>query len=255
MLFFIEKKCCLLDVWQAFFYEIRAKKIAYLSLLRFFMKSPVFLIFFGMFIMPHFLGAQAIRVKPNKPAPSEAVLVRPKLDPESVPLDKPLETNVATLGKPTGDDAIRLQIFLDQQNFGPGVIDGKPGLFTEQAVKAWNEVHGHPIDDWNAALVEARRSVPIPIVEVKVPDILKIWVNPELSYDRIEQAKAKKILAYRSVAEFMSERYHTDIDFLSEINGPKFPKNLAADAVIKVPNVSPFLVESIAGVKFPKDES
>src|SRR5690554_5125518 len=46
--------------------------------------------------------------------------------------------------KPTGDDAVRLQIFLDQAMFGPGVIDGKPGRFTLEAVKSWNEVNGHP---------------------------------------------------------------------------------------------------------------
>jgi lipoprotein-anchoring transpeptidase ErfK/SrfK len=219
------------------------------------MKSPVVLLCFGVVMMPQILFAQAIRVKPNKPTPSEAILVHPKLDPESVPLEKPLETNAVLQGKPTGEDAIRLQIFLDQQNFGPGVIDGKPGLFTEHAVKAWNEVYGHPIDDWNAVLVEARKSVPMPLTEVKVPDILKKWVNPDLSHDRIEQAKSKKTLAYRSVAEFMSERYHTDIDFLSEINGASFQKKLAAGSVIKVPNVPPFLIESIAGVKFKTDES
>jgi lipoprotein-anchoring transpeptidase ErfK/SrfK len=219
------------------------------------MKSPARLIFLGTLLMPMLLCGQAILVKPNKQAPSEAMLVRPELDIESVPLEKPLETNAAILGKPMGEEAIRLQIFLDQQNFGPGVIDGKPGLFTEQAVKAWNEVHGHPVDDWTAVLAQARLSVPIPLIEVKVPNILQKWVNPAISHDRIAQARAKKTLAYRSVAELMSERYHTDVEFLSEINGSKFQKNLLAESVIKVPNVTPFLIESIAGVKYHKDDS
>ena len=54
---------------------------------------------------------------------------------EAVPAPSPLEV------KPTGDDALRLQIFLDEANFGPGIVDGKPGRFTELAVQSWNEVN------------------------------------------------------------------------------------------------------------------
>ena len=89
------------------------------------------------------------------PAPAAAVplVVKPALA-GTVPVPSPLDT------KPTGEDALRLQIYLDQANFGPGVIDGKPGRFTELAVQSWNEVHGHPIEDWVAANTAARKAVP-----------------------------------------------------------------------------------------------
>lgn len=196
---------------------------------------------------------KAIRVTPNVTPENAAFLQRARLDPESVPLEKPVESLKPLAGKPTGEDAIRLQIFLDQSNFGPGVIDGKPGLFTEHAVKAWNEVNGHPIDDWNPPLKAARLAIPVAYLEVKVPNLLKKWVNPTLSHDRIAQAKAQKTLAYRSVAEFMAERYHTDVDFLVEINGAKKLAALTADSLIKVPNVKPFLIEEIRGAKFETD--
>ena len=84
-------------------------------------------------------------------APTTApLLVRPappvaKATPlETVSAPSPLEV------KPTGDDAVRLQIFLDEAKFGPGVIDGRPGQFTELAVQSWNEVNGYPISDWVA---------------------------------------------------------------------------------------------------------
>src|SRR5687767_3591131 len=67
--------------------------------------------------------------------------------PQTAPLEGPLPPSA---GKPTGDDAVRLQIFLDEAHFGPGVVDGKPGRFTELAVFAWNEVNGHPSDNWTA---------------------------------------------------------------------------------------------------------
>lgn len=190
----------------------------------------------------------AVLVKPG------AIKVKPMLDPESIPLAKPLESDVAVQGKPTGDDAVKLQIFLDQLNFGPGVIDGKPGLFTEHAVKAWNEVNGHPIDDWVAVLAEARKSVSEPFTTGIVPDILVKWVNPKLPNDRILQSKTKR-LSYRSAGELMAERYHTDLEYLLELNGAKKLFNLKAGSQIKVPNVTPFLIEKITGIQHKTDEA
>ena len=190
----------------------------------------------------------AVLVKPG------AIKVKPMLDPESIPLAKPLESDVAVQGKPTGDDAVKLQIFLDQLNFGPGVIDGKPGLFTEHAVKAWNEVNGHPIDDWVAVLAEARKSVSDPFTTGIVPDILVKWVNPKLPNDRILQSKTKR-LSYRSAGELMAERYHTDLEYLLELNGAKKVYSLKAGSELKVPNVTPFLIEKIAGIQHKNNEA
>lgn len=190
---------------------------------------------------------EAILVKPN------ALKVQPLLDPESVPLAKPLESDVAAAGKPSGDDAVKLQIFLDQLNFGPGVIDGKPGLFTEHAVKAWNEVNGHPIDNWTEVIEEARKKIEVPFTMATVPDILTKWVNPKLPNDRVLQSKQKR-LSYRSVGELMAERYHTDLDYLLELNGAKIVYNLKPGSKLKVPNVTPFQVENIAGLQHKADE-
>jgi len=189
----------------------------------------------------------AVKAKP------EAMLVQPLLDPESVPMVKPLENNVAMLNKAQGADAVRLQIFLDQSNFGPGVIDGKPGLFTENAVKVWNEVNGYPLDDWTAVMAAAKKSVTEAIVAATVPDIVGKWVNPRLTNDRILQSKEKR-LGYRSVAELMAERYHTDMEYLLEINTAKKVIGLKVGSEILVPNVKPFEIEAIAGVQHKRDE-
>ena len=146
--------------------------------------------------------------------------------------------------KPTGDDATRLQIFLDQSNFGPGVIDGKIGLFSELAVKSWNEVNGHSLDDWIEVTTVACKAIPNPYALALVPEIVTEWVNPELSTKRHKQAKSKR-MAYRSVAEFMSERYHTDIPTLIALNPGQNIYGLKAKASITVPNVTPFLVEEL----------
>jgi lipoprotein-anchoring transpeptidase ErfK/SrfK len=156
--------------------------------------------------------------------------------------------------KPIGDDALRLQIFLDESNFGPGVIDGKPGRFTELAVQSWNEVHGHPLEDWVAANTAARKAVPNPLAVALVPDFVKDWVDPELP-TKVELQAKKKRMSYRSVAEFVAERYHCDIPYLVTLNGEKKINNLKARDSVIVPNVTPFYIEKLTGEKHEMDEA
>src|ERR1700691_5392248 len=42
------------------------------------------------------------------------------------------------------DVTTQLQIFLDQQLFGPGKIDGRPGEFVGKALKRYQQAHGLP---------------------------------------------------------------------------------------------------------------
>ncbi len=153
--------------------------------------------------------------------------------------------------KPTGDDALRLQIFLDESNFGPGIVDGKPGHFTELAARSWNEVNGHPVDDWVAVNTAARKAVPNPHAVALVPDCVKDWVDPGLPTKVSLQAK-KKRMSYRSVVEFMSERYHCDEAYLISLNGNAKINSLKARDSIKVPNITPFCIENIVGMKYPE---
>ncbi len=154
--------------------------------------------------------------------------------------------------KPTGDDALRLQIFLDEAKFGPGIIDGKPGHFTELAVQSWNEVNGHPINDWVAANTAARETVPNPLAVAVVPDVCVNWVDPTLPTKVSLQAKRIR-MSYRSNAEFMSERYHCDIDYLILLNGSAKINNLKPRDSLTVPNVTPFTIESLTGAGYKAD--
>lgn len=190
---------------------------------------------------PTILRALPVDIDPVTPETAvPPILVTPS--PKPTP---PVTATKASLSnqKPTGDDATRLQIFLDQSNFGPGVIDGKIGLFSELAVKSWNEVNGHSLDDWIEVTTVACKAIPNPYALALVPEIVTEWVNPELSTKRHKQAKSKR-MAYRSVAEFMSERYHTDIPTLIALNPGQNIYDLKAKASITVPNVTPFLSRS-----------
>jgi hypothetical protein len=184
----------------------------------------------------------------SKPLPDEQVILStPPAPTHVVPRTAPIEDKVTPLNtvsqptplnvKPTGEDALRLQIFLDQSNFGPGVIDAKPGLFTELAVKSWNEVHGYPVGDWTAANTAARKTIPHPLATALVPEFASAWVDPNLPTKVSLQAKCK-LMSYRSLAEFMSERYHCDMPYLVELNGTVKMDNLKVRDSIIVPNRS-----------------
>ena len=193
--------------------------------------------------------APAVPMAPAQPTPAPAVpLTPPPAQAGTVPIPSPLDV------KPSGEDALRLQIFLDEAKFGPGVIDGKPGRFTELAVQSWNEVHGHPIEDWVAANTAARKAVPNPLAVAVVPDIVKDWVDGTLPTKVSQQAKRKR-MSYRSVAEFMSERYHCDVPYLVELNGASKINNLKPRDTVIVPNVTPFHIEVLTGAAFKADEA
>ena len=190
----------------------------------------------------------------SKPLPDEPVLVKPVPPVEQV---TPLQTVAAPSPleiKPTGEDALRLQIFLDQAKFGPGIIDAKPGLFTELAVKSWNEVNGHPLADWVAVNTAARKAITNPLAVALVPDFAKDWVDSSLPTKVSLQAKRKR-MSYRSVAEFMSERYHCDVPYLVELNGSSKINNLKPRDSIIVPNVDPFHIEVLTGAGYKADEA
>jgi len=154
--------------------------------------------------------------------------------------------------KPVGDDALRLQIFLDEAHFGPGVIDGKAGRFTELAVASWNEVNGYPVTDWIAVNSAARKDVVHPLAVALVPDGVNEWVDADLPTKTRLQAK-KKRMCYRSIGECMAERYHCDEDYLNTLNGSRKINQLKARDSIIVPNITPFCVEKLSEIRHEAD--
>jgi lipoprotein-anchoring transpeptidase ErfK/SrfK len=176
--------------------------------------------------------------------------------------DKPAAEAVKVVPQPTTladldrDDAARLQILLDEAGFGPGVIDGRPGQFTRLALDAWNEFHGLPSDDLARALRAARAKLPQPYGLSFVPEAATEWVDPALPGDRNRSAQAKrKRMSYRSFAEFMAERYHTDVQFLTELNTPETITSLAPRDSLLVPNVTAFRIEALTGARYEEDET
>ncbi len=141
----------------------------------------------------------------------------------------------------------RVQIFLDENKFGPGKIDGRLGQFTKKALAHYNYSIGEDAKDWGAVLKKSKQAVPTPFTNYALKDDDFGFIG-ELPFDIPKQAE-HKYLVYRSVKEFISERFHTDENFLTKIN-PKLKWGLLkpGDQIV-VPNVTEFKIEDIVANK------
>src|SRR5258707_2066354 len=103
------------------------------------------------------------------------------------------------------ETATRLQIFLDNSDFGPGKIDGRMGEFFRKALISYKHAHALPktgaVDSW---LLD---QVPVTYTSYTIkPDDLK-FVGPAPS--KPEEQSKLKALPYGSLLEFVAERFHS----------------------------------------------
>ncbi len=140
------------------------------------------------------------------------------------------------------DVTTRAQIFLDQQLFGPGKIDGRPGEFLTKALKRYQRAHELP----ETGVLDA--NIPLDAVFPVYTTYTIQEGDPKFIGDTpgkpSEQAK-KKYLPYESLLEFLTERYHCAPEFLEKLNkGVKLGALKPGDEV-RVPNVEPFKIEEL----------
>jgi lipoprotein-anchoring transpeptidase ErfK/SrfK len=137
--------------------------------------------------------------------------------------------------------ATRLQIFLDNNDFGPGKIDGEMGEFFRKALLAYKRAHLMPlrgtVDQW---LLD---QVPETFTDYTIPPEAENFVGPTASKPS-EQAKLKA-LKYGSLLEFVAERFHSAEDYLRKLNRPMSLDALKPGDTLKVPNVLPFKIEDL----------
>lgn len=175
--------------------------------------------------------------------------------PKAIPADLvDKEGNYAPIPDPKDQDTIiKVQIYLDEHNFGPGKIDGALGEFGKKAASVYNQIHGHPVGNWHAILAGAEKLVPNPYTTYKITEEDAKVIVPGLPTKPKDQVKLK-FLGYSSYVEFVAERFHTSEDFLAKINPKLRMGSLKPGAVVNVPNVTPFQIEKIkAQAAFKQD--
>ena len=166
-------------------------------------------------------------------------------------------------------DNVRLQVFLDQEQFSPGMIDGKsgatflkiseiyqrshpdaanPGLLKSKAEATVTQpftVYTLRTDDFK--FIQWPEDEPVVAPTGKAPAARKKSAKPEISAPApppvtIDALVAADFLGYTSAWEFVAERFHCDEAFLRRIN-PQLKGTPAVGAEFQVPNVIPFEIE------------
>jgi lipoprotein-anchoring transpeptidase ErfK/SrfK len=137
----------------------------------------------------------------------------------------------------------RVQIFLDEKQFGPGKIDGRLGQFTVKALAHYNYATGVNPKDWGPVLKKSKAVVPNPFTQYAIKDDDFGFIG-DLPVEIPDQAE-RKYLVYRSVEEFVAERFHTDENFLAKINPKVNWRTLKPGDRVKVPNVTEFKIEEV----------
>ena len=142
----------------------------------------------------------------------------------------------------------RLQIFLDQQNFGPGIIDGRWGEFTGKALVHYARAHNLQVTPAIYGQLPLDTVYPI-YTEYAITPQDEGTVGP-LPTKPPDEAKVKR-MPYPDLITFLEERYHASPDFLRKLNRGKNMDALKAGDVVRVPNVAPFKIEDIKERKLP----
>ncbi|MEO6718347.1 MAG: L,D-transpeptidase family protein [Novosphingobium sp.] len=152
---------------------------------------------------------------------------------------------------------MQAQVVLDRLGFTPGVVDGKPGLSTRNALLGFQEANGLPLSgELDAATQQAlARWSNIPATRVvTIPADFAAGPFVALPKDAAQQAKLPA-LGYESLDEKLAERFHTTVATLQMLNdvlplasapagspsnasaAPTSGSSFQADRKIRVPNV------------------
>jgi lipoprotein-anchoring transpeptidase ErfK/SrfK len=162
-----------------------------------------------------------------------------KVAPVIPPRARPAPTPMIALPNYDEETSTRLQIFLDNNNFGPGKIDGEMGEFFRKALVAYKKANGMEVT--GAVDQSFLEQVPQAFTEYTIPPEALNFVGP-VSGKPSEQAKLKA-LKYGSLLEFICERFHAAEAFVRKINPGMNLDQLKPGDIVKVPNVRPFEIE------------
>lgn len=158
---------------------------------------------------------------------------------------------------------VLLQVYMDREGFSCGYIDGKAGPVFQRVLDLFLATRDGVPDQ--LALLERARTVlgsPYTTYQLRPDDMRFIMqgpatparavrrgaktasptpTEPELTY---RDLVAPPLLLYRSVWEFVAEKFHCDEAFLRRLN-PKIKGEPLIGTALKVPNVFPFEIEHL----------
>ncbi len=211
------------------------------------------------------------------PTAAELSAMTPPAQPASAPT-----ANRAKPVKPAGPkpgseaatelDNVRLQVFLDREQFSAGPIVGKPGPAFKKVVFLYQSTHedakddaslgakaqaavGNPFTRYRLKAEDFRFISPpkaqtaetkfIPVAVPVHPKKHRVIAAPPVIQEvpwTYEQLTGSSMLAYRTAWDFVAERFHCNESYLRSLN-EKLPVAPAVGTEFRVPNVIPFEIE------------
>jgi lipoprotein-anchoring transpeptidase ErfK/SrfK len=127
---------------------------------------------------------------------------------------------------------MQMQVVLDRRGFGPGVIDGKMGLSTENAIEGFQEANGLKVTGQLDEATEAKLAQWETIPATRVVRIPADWGSLDYAKTPEEAADQAKLqrLGYQSLDEKIAERFHTTVEVLEMLNPGGQPAGMKAGA-------------------------
>ncbi len=146
----------------------------------------------------------------------------------------PRPGEAATIDIPDSEarPVMQMQVVLDRLGFTPGVVDGKSGLSTQNAIAGFQEANDLTVtgklDDKTTAAMAQWNNIPATRVVTIPADFASEQFQP-VPKGAAEQAKLKQ-LGYASLDEKLAERFHTTVDTLKLLNPGGVPAGKATGA-------------------------
>lgn len=132
----------------------------------------------------------------------------------------PGEPARADIPDPEERPIMQAQVVLDRQGFGPGVIDGRMGMSTTNALVGFQEANGleetGELDEATEETLARWDNIPATRV-VTVPEQWGRITYAKVPDDSAEQAEMDW-LGYENLDEKLAERFHTTVAVLKELN-------------------------------------
>ena len=148
---------------------------------------------------------------------------------------------------------MQAQVALDRVGFGPGVIDGKMGMSTHNALKGFQEANdlkvSGELDDATRQAMQQWQSLPA----TRVVSIPAQWGQTRYYKvpDKAENQAKMQRLGYSSLDERLAERFHTTVDVLKQLNPGGRPAGMKAPVATPAAGVAATPTPSITPSRTP----
>jgi lipoprotein-anchoring transpeptidase ErfK/SrfK len=169
-----------------------------------------------------FAGAVAVTAQPAQKAPATKAAAKP------------------ATGAALDRNILHVQVILDKLGFGPGILDGRPGMSLTAALTGFQESRGLP-ETGKIDPVTLRALKPYaawrPTKQLRLTEaaLAGPFINP-LPKDEAAQAKLPA-MAYRTPLEKLAEMFHTTPEVLIKLNSPQ--TRLTPGTLVTFPNALP----------------